>query len=343
MALAEIIAHKRLEVAARKRRRPRFDDITPSDRSFVDALRAPRTGFICECKKASPSQGVIRPDFDPAAIARSYAPLADAISVLTDEKYFEGSFDILRAVRANAGVPVLCKDFVVDPYQIDEARHHGADAILLMCSVLDQEALLTCLQHTREIGIGALVEVHDRQELDRALDAGAEVIGINNRNLRTLEVDLSSSHELAPLVPADRLRICESGIDSHADVRAIRDQVDAFLIGTSLMKRADLDMAIREIIFGRVKICGLTADSGAYEHGATHGGVVLWPGSKRALTLPEAAAVCATAPLRWVGVFVNAAIDEVATRSGRALAERRAAARRRRRRLYRPAAREGRL
>jgi indole-3-glycerol phosphate synthase / phosphoribosylanthranilate isomerase len=308
MALAEIVRHKRETIAARMRDRPTLAEASPSDRSFVAALRRKRTGFVLECKKASPSQGLIREDFDPAAIAASYAPFADAISVLTDARYFQGELAFLTQVRQAAPQPVLCKDFVVDPYQIQEARLHGADAILLMCSVLDQPTLERCLERTRALNMGALVEVHDAEELDRAIAVGAEVIGINNRNLETLEVDLAVTRELAPKVPAGTVSIAESGIRDHDDVVALRDQVDAFLVGTALMREADLDAAVRALIFGRTKICGLTAPLhavGAHSAGATHGGLVLWPRSPRAVSLDDAHAVRRAALLSWVGVFVD--------------------------------------
>lgn len=321
MALAEIVRDKRQAVAARMARRPLASfasEVLPSDRPFAEALRRPRTGFVLECKRASPSQGLIRDPFDPTAIAISYAPFADAISVLTDEPYFQGDHAYLKAVREAAPQPVLCKDFVVDPYQVDEARHAGADAILLMCSVLDQPSLDRCLARTRALDMGALVEVHDEGELERAIAVGADVIGINNRDLKTLKVDLAVTERLAPKVPDGLVRICESGIGSHDDVVALRDRVDGFLIGTRLMRERDLDAAVRTVIFGRTKICGLTAPAqavGVHAAGATHGGLVFWPKSPRAVTVDQARAITAAAPLSWVGVFVDAPIAEVAERA----------------------------
>ncbi len=313
-----IVADKRVEVAARMAARPLdtfAGEVTPSDRDFFAALSRPRTGFILEVKRASPSRGLIRADFDAAHIAASYAPFADAISVLTDGRHFQGSFEVLRQVRDHAPQPVLCKDFVVDPYQLWEARHHGADAILLMCSVLDQPTLERCLRAARQIGIAALVEAHDAGEVDRAVAAGAAIIGINNRDLTSLRVDRDTTRRLAPRVPADRLLVCESGIRDHRDVVALRDQCDAFLVGTSLMERPDLDHAVRELLFGRVKICGLTsrpAAEAAWRAGARFGGLMLWPGSPRHVTV-EAARAFVDVPLSWVGVFVDAGMDEIAT------------------------------
>lgn len=311
MALEKIVATKRADVAARMAARPLAsfrDAVGPSDRSLHAALSGGRTGYILECKKASPSKGVIRPDFDPVAIAKTYAPFADGISVLTDEPYFQGSLAYLRAVRDAVDVPVLCKDFVVDPYQIYEARAHGADAILLMCSVLEQHELATCLATCRELSVDALVEVHDGAELARALAAGAAIIGVNNRDLRTLEIDLCTSETLCPRVPRDKICIAESGITTRQDVLRLRDRCDAFLIGGHLMAAPHLDRAVRDIVFGRVKICGLTnvEDAGlAYAAGAHYGGFIAWPKSKRHLTARDALPLCREVPLAWVGVFVD--------------------------------------
>jgi len=320
MALDRIIDAKREAVAIRKRARPlsSFQNLLePSSRSLEASLRRPRTGFILECKKASPSQGLIRPDFDPARIAASYAPFADGISVLTDGPFFQGELSFLREVERGSGrrIPILCKDFVLEPYQIYEARHHGADAVLLMCSVLDDEALRTCLSAAAELSVDALVEVHDESELVRALRTDATIIGINNRNLKTLEVDIATTRELAPLVPSDRVAVCESGIHHHHEVLALRDQVSAFLVGSSLMRQPELDRAVRELVFGRVKICGITrADDAraAHEQGAVYGGIVFWSGSKRAVDVTRARDIMAGAPLSWVGVFVDAPPAQVA-------------------------------
>lgn len=311
MALEAIVRRKRADVAARIAARPLAlfrDALTPSDRSLEGSLSRGRTGFILECKKASPSKGLLRPDFDPVAIARVYAPFADGISVLTDEPYFQGRLAYLRAVRAAVEVPVLCKDFVVDPYQIYEARDHGADAILLMCSVLDQDQLATCLATCRELSMDALVEVHDADELDRALAADATIIGVNNRNLQTLEVDLGTAETLCPRVPKGKICIAESGISTRQDVLRLRDHCDAFLVGGHLMAAPHLDLAVREIIFGRVKVCGLTSvEDAALAHaaGAHFGGFIAWPKSKRHVTIADAEPLCHAVPLAWVGVFVD--------------------------------------
>ena len=243
MALEQILAHKRPEVAARQAARPLQEfqhQVVPSDRDFAAALRKPRTAFILECKSASPSQGPIRPDLSLQEVAAAYDPHANAISVLTDAQFFGGSLERMTALRALVHRPVLCKDFVVDPYQVHEARHHGADAILLMLSVLTDEQYRSCRDVATHHRMGILTEVHGEEEMARALALDATIIGINNRDLKTLEVDLSVTERLARQVPQDRLVISESGIGSHADTRRLRGLVDGFLVGSSLMQQADL-------------------------------------------------------------------------------------------------------
>jgi len=319
MALERILEYKRGEVARRKEERP-FEgfreELTSSDRSFADALLSPHTGFIFEAKKASPSRGLIRANFDPVEIAKAYSGFADAISVLTDEHFFQGGFEVLRAIRENAPQPVLCKDFIIDPWQVYEARLHGADAVLLMLSVLDDETFLACQLAASSWGMDSLVEVHDEAELERAERLGAEIVGINNRNLKTLEVDISTTALLAPKARSfAKAVVCESGIFTHQQVLELRDQVDAFLIGTSLMQRADLNQAIRDIVYGPVKVCGLTNEddaAAAYSCGASYGGLIFVDESPRLVTPDRAQGLVRSTPLKWVGVFVEEPIERVA-------------------------------
>ena len=319
-ALSGIVARKREDVAARMRIRPLDGfgaDLAPSDRSLVQALGARGLGYVMECKKASPSRGLLRADFDPVAIAGAYAAAgADAISVLADEPYFQGRLAFVGAVRAAVPVPVLCKDFVIDPYQVFEARREGADAILLMASVLDDGALAACLEATRSLGMDALVEVHDEAELARVLPLGPTIVGVNNRDLATLRTDLAVTERLAPLVPADVILVSESGVRDHQDVARLRPLADAFLVGTSLVQQPDVGAAARALVHGRVKVCGLrTADGARAAHaaGATFGGLIFAERSPRCVSLAEARTVAAAAPLRWVGVFVDAPLERVAT------------------------------
>ena len=294
--------------------------VHPTARSLAAALRIPRTGFVMECKRASPTEGVIRQAYDPVVVAREYVPFADAISVLTDEPFFQGSLEHLRAVREAVDLPVLCKDFVVDPYQVYEAREAGADAILLMLSVLDDEAYATCSAAAADAGIETLTEAHTGDELARAVLLGAPVIGINNRDLATLRVDLDTMRRLAPLVPADRVVIGESGIRSHADTRSLGALVDGLLVGTTLMRSGDPAHATRALVFGLTKVCGLTRPDdarSAWASGATHGGLIFAAESPRAVDEELAERVRASAPLRWVGVFVNESPARIAAMAHR--------------------------
>jgi len=316
--LDAIIESKRAEVERAKRERPvarLLDGLSASDRDFQAAIGRRRTGFVLECKRRSPSQGAIREDADPTTVAAAYAPFADAISVLTDGPFFGGSLDDLTRVRESVTVPVLRKDFIVEPYQVVEARAAGADAVLLMLSVLGDLVWRACAAVARECGMGTLTEVHTEEEMERALALEAPVIGINSRDLQTLQVDLGVIDRFAPRVPEDRLVVAESGIRTHTDVARLRDRTDAFLVGTALMRERDLAAATRRLIFGEVKVCGLTRPEdarAAWESGATWGGLVLAAESPRHLDVEQARAVRASTPLRWAGVFVNENPAEVA-------------------------------
>ncbi|MBW2276071.1 MAG: bifunctional indole-3-glycerol-phosphate synthase TrpC/phosphoribosylanthranilate isomerase TrpF [Deltaproteobacteria bacterium] len=311
MALTDILAHVRCELARRQSLRSLQAiqrDLTRSTRSLEDALRRPRTGFVMECKQASPSRGTIRADYDPVELASAYESLADGISVLTEEQFFGGSLAHLRAVSDAVSVPVLQKDFVLGPYQVFEARAHGADAVLLLLSVLDDTRYRRCAEVAESLALDVLTEVHDEDELRRAVDLGARIIGINNRNLVTLEVDLTQTERLAPLVPDDRVVICESGVGSHKDVARLRSLVDGFLVGTALSSRPDVARACCELVFGTVKVCGLTRPGdarAAADCGAVYGGLVFAPGSPRRVDFNRARTVRDGADLAWVGVFVN--------------------------------------
>jgi indole-3-glycerol phosphate synthase len=252
--LDRIVADKREELARRQREEP-FGTLRwktrgmPAPRSLAAALRARRPGLIAEIKRASPSRGPLRADLDVVALARIYAEAgASAISVLTEERYFQGSLADLKAVREAVDVPLLRKDFIFDMYQVFEARAYGADAVLLIAAILNPGLLTSLIALARSLGLECLVEVHDEPELERALMAGAEIVGINNRDLRTFEVDLATTERLRPLVPAEVTVVAESGVHTRADVQRLAAlDVHGVLIGEALVLADDPAAKIREL------------------------------------------------------------------------------------------------
>jgi indole-3-glycerol phosphate synthase/phosphoribosylanthranilate isomerase len=291
----------------------------PTRRSLAAVLARPGARFVLEIKKASPSVGKIRLDADPAALARGYAGVADALSVLTDRTFFGGSHDDLGAARGEFAGPILAKDFFIDLRQVAEARIAGADAVLVILSLLDDDRTLAIITEARRFGMDALVEVHDETEMRRALALGASLIGINNRDLRDLSIDLSTTERLARLA-GHRVLVSESGISCRADIERLAPMVDGFLIGSSLMRAPEPAQAARELTFGRIKLCGLNsgADLGAARP-AAFAGFVFVPGSPRHVTAQEAgplAGVARKSGMRPVGVFRDAPlriVSDIAT------------------------------
>ena len=223
----------------------------PAPRDFLGALAAPGPiRLIAEVKKASPSKGVIREDFDPVAIACTYAQHGAAcLSVLTDEQYFQGHLDYLRQIRAEVQLPLLRKDFVLDPYQVYEARAAGADAVLLIAECLDDEQLSRLYSTIKELGMTVLVELYEPDNLPRVVKLGAKLIGINNRDLHTFKTDLEHTLRLRSRVPEDRVLVAESGIRTHHDVQRLEAAgVRAILVGESLMAKADIGAAVDELL-----------------------------------------------------------------------------------------------
>src|SRR5579864_3678768 len=254
-ALGAIVEHKRRELADRRRRIP-LDDLrrrtadAEPPRGFLRALRGPRIQLIAEVKGASPSAGTIRAGFDPAAVARGYeAAGAAAISVLTDARYCHGADAHLAEARRAVGIPVLRKDFVVDPYQVYEARAIGADAVLLIAAILSLEELAELQSLAEELAMAALVEVHDEVELERASAVRASLVGINNRNLDTLETSLEVSRRLRPRTTEEATVVAESGIETRAQVEEMeRLGMHAVLVGTALMRAPDPAARVRELL-----------------------------------------------------------------------------------------------
>lgn len=310
--LARIVARKRREVAERLTGPVAA---VPTTRSLKAALAKPGARFIMEVKRKSPSGH--SGNFSVEQAVAAYAPIADAISVLTDGEDFGGSLDDLRYVRERFDGPILAKDFVVDPNQVSEARAAGADAVLAMLSVLDDRDAAEVIATATRLNMDVIVEVHDEAELERAIYLGADIIGINNRDLKTLKIDLAVTERLAAMVPPHRILISESGIATRADVQRLSALVDGFLVGSSLMASDDINEAARTLVHGRVKLCGLTRAEDvalAAAGGATHAGFIMVEGTPRAVTVDQAKPLAEAARelgLKTVGVFRDVPVETV--------------------------------
>ena len=253
--LNRIIAEKREEIAQRKRR---LSISTLKERiaqhqvplDFASALSGDGIRLIAEVKRASPSRGILCPNFNPVALAKTYANGgAVAISVLTEVNYFKGSLGHLAAIREEVSLPLLRKDFILDQYQVYESRVYGADALLLIVAILSQKQLKELLSLSRNLGLSCLVEVHNEDEVERALSSSAKIIGINNRNLNTFKVDINTTRRLRPLIPKDRIVVSESGISNRSDVEKLKKWgVNTVLVGEALVTADDIPAKMRELI-----------------------------------------------------------------------------------------------
>ena len=309
----------RIAAAKRAELRERYNGVsldalraraTRTERSLAAALGHPGARFILEIKKSSPSSGPIRPNADAGRLARGYAGVADALSVLCDAPFFGGSLDDLAAARREFDGPILAKDFFIDPRQVVEARLAGADAVLVMLSLLADEQARAMIAEAARLGMDALLEAHDEAEMQRAVALGAALVGINNRDLRDLSIDLATTERLARLA-AGRIVVSESGIESRADVERLAPEVDGFLVGSTLMRAPSPAEAARALIFGRTKLCGLNRAEDFEAAGrATHVGLIMVPESPRAVTLGQALRLAPLHPAP-VGVFRNASVETV--------------------------------
>ncbi|URJ31597.1 bifunctional indole-3-glycerol-phosphate synthase TrpC/phosphoribosylanthranilate isomerase TrpF [Blochmannia endosymbiont of Camponotus modoc] len=320
--LDKILSYKKIWIADQKKQHSLHvlkRKTQASNRDFYRAVshNQSQTIFILECKKASPSKGIIRNDFNPIKIAQTYKNYSSVISVLTDNKYFHGDFDILHQVSNIVEQPILCKDFFISEWQIYFARLHKADAILLMLSILDDVTYQKLVKIAHTLCMGVLTEIANEDELKRAKYLGAKVIGINNRNLNDLSVDLNRTITLSKDIPNTITVISESGISNYCHIRKLRRYVNGFLIGTILMSQPNLNAAIKKLILGENKICGLTrvrdADI-AYKSGAIYGGLIFVPTSPRYINITIAQRIVSCVKyLSYVGVFCNATISYIVT------------------------------
>ncbi len=262
--LDEIIKRTRADLEKRKKEYPEewlgrslaFNPFIPRD--VIGALKATKENpyrIIAEIKKASPSKGVIREDFDPMVIGQAYEKGgADALSILTEPHWFQGNIEYLGMVRRYVSIPILRKDFIIDRYQILEALVYGADYILLIAKALSRKELKELIEYAHHLGLEVLVEIHDKKDLVKAIFAGANIIGINHRNLETFEMDMELSHKLIPLIPNSKIIVAESGINDHETVVELsRAGADAFLVGEYFMRQEDITKALRELKYGESK------------------------------------------------------------------------------------------
>lgn len=324
--LDKIVENKRKELIIQKEQLPLkqfVDKLDVNNNSFYAALAANGTSYIFECKKASPSKGLIRENFDLNEITTAYSKQAACFSVLTDEKYFQGKYEYLSYVSNKVEQPCLNKDFFIDAYQIHLARHLGASAVLLMLSVLSDEQYSELSALAVQYKMDVLTEVSNKEETERALALGANIIGINNRNLRDLSTDLATTEQLAPLIKQDSrfngVIISESGIYTHQDILRLSPLVDGFLVGSALMAQPNLDQAIAQLVFGTIKVCGMTSleqVNMVSKHPVSYLGFIFAPNSKRYISIETALEIKhhtqSNIHPKFVGVFVNSPIEIVA-------------------------------
>lgn len=305
--LEGIVAKRRTHLPAIRERLAHVDlaALPRSERSFYDALNGTNR-FIMECKSASPSLGLIREHYEPGAIARVYSRYASAISVLCEPDRFGGDYDHMQTVALSTHLPVLCKDFIVDPIQVYAARYFGADAILLMMSIVDDETYAELKQLADSLGLDVLTEAITEEEVARATAFGIDVIGINNRNLHDLSIDLTRSERLSHHVPSGKVIVSESGIRDNQTVRRLGSHANAFLVGSQLTGTPDIDRAARELVYGHNKVCGLTtwsAAQAARAAGAVYGGFIFEEASPRNVSRETALDIIAHEPdLSYVAV-----------------------------------------
>ncbi|ACL30090.1 bifunctional indole-3-glycerol-phosphate synthase TrpC/phosphoribosylanthranilate isomerase TrpF [Buchnera aphidicola] len=313
--LKKIIQDKSEWIRLRKEKQPLIDfkdKINKKTRDFYHSLKEKKPCFILEYKKKSPSLGIIRNNFNLIEISNVYKKYASSVSVLTDEKYFHGNLNFINIVRECVSQPVLCKDFFIDPYQVYLSRYYNADAILLMLSVLNDIQYKELSIIAKKLNMGILTEVNNIEELKRALKLNANIIGINNRNLHDLSIDLNRTRTLSSLIKKDTIIISESGIKKYREIKELSKFVNGFLIGSHLMSQTNLETAVRSIIFGDNKVCGLTRSIDievSEKYGAIYGGLIFVKNSPRYITKKTAKNISINRKLKLIGIFQNENIN----------------------------------
>ncbi|WGS66200.1 bifunctional indole-3-glycerol-phosphate synthase TrpC/phosphoribosylanthranilate isomerase TrpF [Enterobacteriaceae bacterium ET-AT1-13] len=285
-----------------------------SNRDFYKALNTKHTVFILECKQSSPSKGILRKNFNILKIVNVYKKYANVISVLTDKKYFNGNFKFLEKASKNTNLPILCKDFIIDEFQIYLARYYKADAILLMLSILNDNQYKKLELVAKKLNMGILTEILTENDLNRAINLKAKVIGINNRNLNDLSINLERTIKLSTKIPKGVIIISESGITNNIQIRRISKYVNGFLIGSSLMIEKNLNYSVCKLLLGENKICGLTRRKDiklVYNNGIIYGGLIFINNSPRQINVKKAFNIILNIPLKYVGVFKNENIKNI--------------------------------
>ncbi|CAL4321851.1 Tryptophan biosynthesis protein TrpCF [Buchnera aphidicola (Eriosoma grossulariae)] len=315
--LQKIIINKKIWLDKKKVEEPLLsfkNKITVTNKDFYLALKKNKPAFIFECKKYSPSLGLLNKKFNIKQIANTYKHYASVVSILTDQHYFHGDFQNITQCRSILHQPILCKDFFIDPYQIYLARYYQADAIILMLSVLSDQQYVILSEIAQSMKMGILTEVNNQNEVDRAIYLKAKVIGINNRNLHDLTINLDYTRKLAISIPKNITIISESGISNYNQVRELSDLVNGFLIGSSLMLSNNLEESIKSIMVGKNKICGLTrlqdAQTAEY-YGAIYGGLIFFKNSTRYIHDKIAKKIVEQVKLKYIGVFCNEPIINI--------------------------------
>ncbi|BGI51424.1 MAG: bifunctional indole-3-glycerol-phosphate synthase TrpC/phosphoribosylanthranilate isomerase TrpF [Buchnera aphidicola (Ceratovacuna japonica)] len=315
--LKEILYYKKEHIKEMKRRVPlnSFKHlIKKTDLNFKNSISKLGISFILEIKKSSPSLGLISKNFNISKILNCYNKYASAISVITEEKYFNGSLKHLKYVRKNTKLPILCKDFFIDCYQIYLSRFLGADAILLMLSVLTDRKYIEFFKIAKSMNLNILTEVNNENEVKRAINLKSEIFGINNRNLKDLSINIETTKKLSVLIPKNKIIISESGILNNKIVNYIKKYVNGFLIGSSIVSKKNINLAVKKIIFGNNKICGITRKKDVIyssNSGATYIGIIFIKSSLRNVSIKDASKIFFYNSLKYVGVFKNENINKI--------------------------------